>query len=111
MALERLRRCPTEIGDQFWPTGKSKKRGRPKKCEDPPLSEDVSPTAELPAVAEAPTPTYQEGEYQTRESTRGDCEVIRGRLKQSGGGGGGGGNVTVRGQDYYYLTLIIEFLW
>ena len=61
VALERLRRYPTEIGDQFWPTGKSKKRGRPKKCEDTPLSEDVSPTVhhELPAVAEAPT---QEGD-------------------------------------------------
>ena len=65
MALERLRRCPTEIGDQFWPTGKSKKRGRPKKCEDPPLSEDVSPTAELPAVAEAPIPPHTK-----RASTR-----------------------------------------
>ena len=83
VALERLRRCPTEIGDQFWPTGKSKKRGRPKKCEDPPLSEDVC--LQWPRPLPPHTKREMLHEYQTRESTRGDCEVIRGRLEQSGG--------------------------
>ena len=46
-SLWRWRGSEDEIGDQFWPTRKSKKRGRPKKCEDP-----FSPTVdhELPAV-------------------------------------------------------------
>ena len=33
--LERLRRCPEEIPDRFWPDGPPRKWGRPRKISDP----------------------------------------------------------------------------
>lgn len=46
MALERLRRCPKEVANEFWPAGKPKKRGRPRKNPSP--SEESSPPEEAP---------------------------------------------------------------
>ena len=35
VSLERLRRCPEEIPDRFWPDGPPRKRGCPRKIFDP----------------------------------------------------------------------------
>jgi len=51
VALERLRRCPKEVADEFWPAKKPRKRGRPKKNLSTSSSGDDTSSTELPSAA------------------------------------------------------------
>ena len=64
VALQRLRRCPDEVGDEFWPPDSQKKRGRPKTVrvsgvdeEDAVEPSTTPPTPALPEAGETSSST------------------------------------------------------
>ena len=111
MSLQRLRRCPEEIGDEFWPPSKPRKRKGQKPPDPPQDSEDLDEILDAStekseeSPGETPDATPME---KSKESPAAKTQPIKkwsGRLRShprtdeaqrgGGGGGGGGGDVTL----------------